>query len=279
MKKTLLFTFILSLVFNLNAQDKTWADALKNKTTTLNVYYGDFAPFSFVDKKTGLISGIEADIIKEFVSWAKVKKGVVVNVKYTAKPVFQDLYNDVKQGQPNTLGVGSVTINTEREKDIAFTAAYMKNMSVLITHGGVPTLKKMEDISTVFDSLTAVTEKGTSHEKYLSEIKQKYFPTMKITMEQPDIAEKIAKNKKTFGYVDLIVFWNYVTKNSGYLKMHRIANMQNEEFGFILPKGSDWKAAFDEFLEGGFGFTATKKYKAILEKYLGYEVIQSVEFE
>ena len=59
--------------------------------------------------------------------------------------------------------------------------------------------------------------------------------------------------------------------------MHTLANVQNEYFGFIFPESSDWNRAINEFLESGFGFTATKKYREILQKHLGEEVIEYVE--
>ena len=61
--------------------------------------------------------------------------------------------------------------------------------------------------------------------------------------------------------------------------MHKIANISEERFGFIFPKDSDWNNIFNEFFESGFGFTATKVYHKILEKHLGYEIIEKVELD
>ncbi len=59
--------------------------------------------------------------------------------------------------------------------------------------------------------------------------------------------------------------------------MHRVANKSEEEFAFIFPLESDWNIIFNEFFESGFGFTSTKDYRRILERHLGYEILNKVE--
>ena len=75
--------------------------------------------------------------------------------------------------------------------------------------------------------------------------------------------------------------WNYEPKKnpSKFLKIHKILNVPNESFGFIMPKSSVHSQYINEFFESGFGFTATKVYHQILEKYLGNEIIESVEIK
>jgi hypothetical protein len=58
-----------------------------------------------------------------------------------------------------------------------------------------------------------------------------------------------------------------------------VFNTNSENFGFIMPKNGLNKNYISEFFESGFGFTSTKTYHQILEKYLSYEVLQSVEVQ
>ena len=62
-------------------------------------------------------------------------------------------------------------------------------------------------------------------------------------------------------------------------QIQKVFNEPKEYLGFIMPKNSMHGANINEFFESGFGFTSTKVYHQILEKYLGYEIIESVEIK
>jgi hypothetical protein len=46
-----------------------------------------------------------------------------------------------------------------------------------------------------------------------------------------------------------------------------------------MPKSGLHAQYLSEFFESGFGFTSTKTYHQLLEKYLGYEIIDLVEIK
>ena len=77
--------------------------------------------------------------------------------------------------------------------------------------------------------------------------------------------------------MDIIAYRELIKNSDKYFKIHRELSMGGESFGFLLPKNSEWLPLINEFMEGGFGFTATRRYREILENYLGYEVISTVE--
>jgi len=64
-----------------------------------------------------------------------------------------------------------------------------------------------------------------------------------------------------------------------FLKIHKVFTEAKEYLGFILPKKNEHEVYLNEFFESGFGFTSTKVYHQILEKYLGFEIIESVEIK
>ncbi len=72
MKFITILILLASSIIKLNAQN-TWQDALKAKTTTLNVSYYDQFPFIYKDK-AGKLTGIEYDIMQEFIKWTKKAK-------------------------------------------------------------------------------------------------------------------------------------------------------------------------------------------------------------
>ncbi|MCS7028985.1 MAG: transporter substrate-binding domain-containing protein [Bacteroidia bacterium] len=269
---------VLQLAF---AQINSWAEVSTKKSGTITVHYLEQAPFCYKEKQGSKLTGIEIDIFREFVKWLKEKKGVNVKVEYKPYTKFNEVYQAVKTSKdPATFGLATVTITPERMQELDFSAPYLKNRSLMVSAGQVPTVTKVEEIPQKFANMTAVTVKNSVHEHDVQLIKEKYLPNLNIEyLDLPkQVLEKIASDKKYFGYVDLITYWDFVKHNPKiYVKLHRALTISNENFGFILPKGSDWTPIINEFFEAGFGFTATKMYRAILEAHLGFEVISTVE--
>lgn len=256
--------------------------AQPSQTDTLNVTYYENFPYAYMEN--GVLKGIEVDIIKKYVEWLKLQKDIVAVVNYKGYKEFSEFYNAVKKGGPRTIGIGSVTITDERVKEVAFSPAYLRNIAVLITNGAVPSIKKptAEEVSKVFGSMNALAVNESSHLKYMNEIKSNYLPGMQIsgTETQNAILDKIAADGKSYGYVDIVAFWAYIKKNKKtYLKIQKAFNQPYEDLGFVLPFGASHFSSLNEFFESGFGFTSTKAYHEILQKYLGYEVLETLELD
>lgn len=249
---------------------------------SLNIYFLENSPFSYADGKKA--KGIEADILEEYVNWLKTKKNISPTITYKSFKEFDSFYAAVKNGSSKVMGMGSVTNNSSREKEIAFSAPYLRNVALLITGGSVPTIKNKnrEDIAKSLGSLSAITVNASSHSVYLNEIKKQFLPQLKITFETSPVKvlESISANNKLFGYADIITYWSYLKNNNGsYLKIQKCLSETKEYFSFIMPKNCAHAELINEFFESGFGFTSTKTYHQILEKYLGYEIIGSVEID
>ena len=94
--------------------------------------------------------------------------------------------------------------------------------------------------------------------------------------ESPEeVLNKISQDPSYFSYMDLITYRDYTNKERGMLRVHNVANLTDERFGFIFPINSDWDEVFDEFLSSGF-FTRAEYHK-ILDNYLDIEVINDVQ--
>ena len=254
--------------------------AQPSQTDTLNVNYYENFPYAYMEN--GVLKGIEVDIIKKYVEWLKLQKDIVTVVNYKGYKEFSAFYNAVKKGGPRNIGLGSVTITEERAKEVAFSPAYLRNVAVLITNGNVPTVKNPtpEEINKVLGPLEALAVNESSHLKYMNDIKTNYIPTMQIhgTETQTAILDKIAKDGKAYGYIDIVAFWAYIKKNKEtYLKIQKRFNKPYEDLGFVLPFGASHFSSLNEFFENGFGFTSTKAYHEIIQKYLGYEVLEALE--
>ncbi len=249
---------------------------------SLQVYYYENYPFAYAEN--GTQKGIEIEIIQKYVYWMKMEKNVNISVSYKSFAEFSQFYTSVKQGSARVIGLGSVTASDEREKEVAFSPAYMRNISVLVTDGQVPTVKSLSpaDVSKSLGTLNALAVNKSIHAEFMNEIKKQYLPGLKLsfTENQNSILSAISKDGKSFGYVDIVAYWAFMKNNpKKFLKIQKPFSKSGETFGFIMPYKSIHLPSINEFFEKGFGFTSTRTYHEILEKYLGYEIINAVEIQ
>lgn len=280
-QKVLLFGITLVIgQFSLHAQ-MSWEETKQKKAGTLNVQYFEHEPFTY--EKEGKLTGIEVDILAYFVEWVKENKGVNLSLNYQKHEGFQPLYESIKNAPKNTIGAGTITVTDERRGELNLSAPYLRNVSVLVSHGSVPTARTPEQFKNILSGYYPTTIKGSLHEKHLKALWKKYdIPyTSEIEYVGSPIAvvDQVANSGKYYGYTDLITFWRFIKQNDQYVKMHKKANVADEYFAFAFPKNADWILLFNEFMESGFGFTATKDYHKILEKHLSFEVIEHVELD
>lgn len=252
------------------------------QTDSLNVNYYENFPYAYMEN--GVLKGIEVDIIKKYAEWLKAEKNINTVITYKGFKEFSEFYNSVKKGRSNTIGIGSVTITEEREKEVAFSPPYLRNIAVLITNGSVPSIKTPtpEEVSKVLGPLDALAVNESSHLKYMNALKTAYLPSMQIkgTETQTAILDAIAKDGKAYGYIDIVAYWAYIKKNKKtYLKIQKAFNRPYEYLGIVQPFGASHFSSLNEFFESGFGFTSTKIYHEILNRYLGYEVLETLEIK
>jgi ABC-type amino acid transport substrate-binding protein len=253
----------------------------QSQPDTLIVHYYENYPYAYTE--SGKLKGIEIEIIESYVAWLQ-ERGANTRITYKPYKEFSAFYNSVKEGGDKVIGLGSVTINSEREKEVAVTAPYLQNVAVLITAGKVPVIKERSatEVSRVLGNMKSIVVNKSTHAAYVNEIKKSFLPGLKVetTELQKNVLDKIVTDNSYFGYVDIIAYWAYLRNNQDkFLKIQKTFNETNEYLGFILPKKSAFLPSVNEFFESGFGFTATKAYHNILGRYLGYEIIGSVEIK
>ena len=281
--KNLLITLSITVIsiFGSIAQTtsfQSWNSVASQRAGVLNVNYLVNYPFAYSDPNRADM-GIEIDIILEFKEWLKTYKGVSLKLNYKKFDNFDTFYNGIKDGGNGIIGLGSVTISKDREKWAKFSQPYLKNVAVLASSLDVQTLGSLGDFTNVFKDKVALVVKGSSHEKVLFAIKADHFPEMRVSYvaNPKEMLIKMKSDPKYFGYVDIITYMALTKEQGGILRVHRKVDIQSELFGFVFPPNSDWNTIFNEFMVGGFGFTATDEYHAILEKYLELNVITEVQ--
>lgn len=246
---------------------------------TITVNYLVDPPFTTNDNnKPG---GIEIDIINDYIFWLKTKKNMNVAVKYTAFTDYETFYSSIKKGTKNTIGMGGMIVSPEKTKEIDYTTAYLKNVAFCITNGNAPDIKTKTatEIIKSLGSMTALTIPNSNLSKYVAELKKSYINDLKVKdlPDQIKILDEIAKNVLAFGYVEAIDFWFYLKSNpQKFLKMQKTLNQTKEELAYMLPKGSQHKALFNEFFATPTGFKTLRNYRTILEKYIGSYMTQNM---
>ena len=219
--------------------------------------------------------------MNEFILWLKAKKKIDIAFRYTEYSDASAFFASVKSGSKSTIGLGSAVISTDKTKEVDFSSAYLKNVAFCVTNGNAPDVKtkNADEIMRSLGSMNALTVPNTALNKYVNEIKKSYIQDLKIVYhtDEERILDEISRNVLSFGYVNAIGFWFYVKNNPGkFLKMQKILSQSKEQMGFIFPKGSKYKALFDEFFAGPGGFKTLPGYRAILERHLGSYMAQNV---
>lgn len=272
------------LVFPLVAQTSITSTGAQKSTPEVKfvtIHYLVRPPLAMKSEASGVAmpKGIEPEIFMQFVHWMKENKNIALKPTWKAQTDFDVFYKSVREGDALTLGFGNVTITDRRRQEVAFSPAYLNNVSVFITDGTVPTITSDAQIAESLKGLSGVSSAGSTHAGYMAELKRTLLPglAMEFVGDQNNIPRKILAKPGYCGYVDIITYWNFIKETKGYLKMHRHLSKEQESIGFVMPKSGELEAYLAEFFESGFGFTATKKYREILEAYLGYEIISTVE--
>jgi len=209
--------------------------------------------------------------MNDFIKYVNGNKNVKLTYEFVGDgESFKGMYDKVKASSGGVFGLGNITITDERKREVKFSPPFITNLAFLITPNDVATLAKMEDLPTTFGKLTAYTAKGTLNEKRINELKQKYYPNMKIVLtgSSQETLEKITSGSDGFAYLDLAFYLEAVQQRKP-VKRHPVGDKASEQFGFIMPTNSDWVPLLDEFFNADGGYRNGAAYKSILRKHLG----------
>lgn len=269
-----LFTLALlastHLIFAQGYTGDSWANVKSVKSGTISLSYVETPSFVYKDKG-GNLTGVCVDIMNDFVKWVNSTKGVNLSSKFVGDgSSFRGMYDKTKTGNGGVIGLGNITITEERKKEVKFSPPFIQNFAILTTQTTAPTLLKLEDLSKTFPNFTAYTAKGTLNEKRIQDLKQKYYPSMKVSVQttSQEVLEKIFADAHGVAYLDMAFYIEAVQMKKP-IKRHPIGDKAEEQFGLIMPLNSDWSAVLGEFFKANGGYMNSKEYKTILVKHLG----------
>jgi putative glutamine transport system substrate-binding protein len=271
--KTKLFLALACLTTAATAQNysgDTWAQAKASSKGTITYAYVETPSLVYKDA-SGKLTGVCLDIMSDFTKWLSESKNVKVESKLVGDgSSFRTMYDQTKVSAGGVFGLGNITITDERKREVKFSPPFITNFAILVTQTNVPILVRLEDMPTVFSKLTAYAAKGTTNEKRLLELKQKYYPNLKIvpTATSQETLERVTADPNGLAYLDL-TFYLEAVRTKKMLKRHPIADKAAEQFGFIMPQNSDWYPIMDEFFKANGGYLNSAQYRSILLKHLG----------
>jgi ABC-type amino acid transport substrate-binding protein len=247
----------------------SWSKIRSEGAGTLACVYYETPGLVYKDADSGEMKGVCVDILADFTDFIKNKYGKEVHIKFVGQEqIFTNFLNESLKS-PHVIGVANVSITPERKKYMAFSPAYMKNPMVLLTHNSAPTLNDLSDIRTRFQGFSAETITGSTHVKYINEIKEKYYPDLKVTYTTGGavILDKLHRDTRLFTVLDFTEYFDAVKKKMP-VKRHAVELGEAERLGFIMARNSDWAPLWNEFLTQDY--LTSIRYRKIIAENLGH---------
>lgn len=275
MKKLLIITLLL--ILGSCTEQETGAEADYSSLADLRRDGGGVVELAFVPSEgfsyrdeSGRYTGVTIELFRDFVQFVRVGHGL--DLEYRLNPIerFSDFYHYVKEGDSGLFGVANVTITEARREELAFSPPYLSNIAVLITHGDVEEMDDKDLISARLADHTPLAFAGTLHEIRLRRIAEEYLQGREPEFAESnrEIIEKVAERPGYVAYVDIYNYWRAAEEGSS-LQRHRLFDESSEQFGVIMPFGSDWSDLMEEFFRSDGGYLQSQRYRELLENHLG----------
>ncbi len=253
----------------------SWAKIKSHGSGTLSCVFYETPGLVFRDPSSGEMKGVCVDVLSDFADYVNNKYGKKITIKFVGQEqIFTNFLNESLKS-PHVMGIANVSITTERKKYMAFSPPYMKNPMVLLTHKSAPSISELSEIRTKFQGFTAETITGSTHVRYINDIKENYYPDLKITYTTGGavILDKLQTNTRLFTVLDFTEYFDAVKKQMP-VKRHAIDLGQPEELGFIMAKNSDWAPLWNEFLTTEY--LTSIRYRKIIADNLGHAFLALV---
>lgn len=250
-------------------QGSTYAQAKASGSGTLTFTYMETPGFA-APSADGSITGLCKDLLDDFVDYVKETEGIRLTLKYGGKNPndFNQFLAEVKSGRGGVIGLGNITITDARKQDYTFTPAFINNVSIIVTNNNVPTLNAMSSISEQFAGMKAYAVAGSTNEAGLRKVKQQYWPSLEIITygSSQEVLETVMNDNKAFTNLDL-TYYLAASKAGQPVKRHPAGDERSEEFGLLMPKGTDWAPLWDRFLTTQYRNSTA--YREKISKHLG----------
>ncbi|WOP15161.1 transporter substrate-binding domain-containing protein [Ottowia sp. SB7-C50] len=217
---------------------------------------GDYKPFGFL-KADGAYEGIDVDLTQ---SLAKAI-GPNVKVEYV-KTTWAKLMDDFTGGACD-IGVGGISVTTDRQKRAFFSAPYMVNGKTPIVR--CADVGKFQTLAAIDQPTTrAIANPGGSNERFAkSSYKQ---ARLTIHTENLTIFDEILAGRQDVFVTEAAEAMVQQRQKPGLCAVNPDKPLQYGEIAFLLPRGDTvFKAFVDQWLHLS---KATGEYAAIESRWL-----------
>ncbi|WKK78724.2 ABC transporter substrate-binding protein [Marivirga salinae] len=275
----LLAAIFISITASAQLSGDSWKATKSKGSGEVTITYNYSGKFIYDNGNE--LDGLCIKIWDKFVEYVENTHNVdlKVNVHQPKDAVdFSEFYNSVQNGKGGVFGLADVTITQARKSEVQFSPSFFSNVSILLTNKAVPDLSDFNNIGSEFSGMTIIVQSGTTHEKRAKELKASSFPSLKIESVNSfkECYEMVNQNDNYFTYLDFSSYLSAI-EDARNIKRHPAGDKTGEEFGFIMPKNSDWGPVMNEFFNRNGGFTNTTEYKKIVANSLGNHVVSMLD--
>lgn len=177
----------------------------------LTIVSSNNPPYSFLDPKTGEVTGIDGDIITEVSKRLGINK---VEMKYAP---FDKLFTAILEDDEIDMIVDATYITEERKKYVSFTNPWYKDYDIFV----VPQLSKIQFKEELKDAVVGV-QSGTIDEPFAEKLKQEgKIKDFVLFSNQPELLEAVNYSKVDAGISDAINF-PYLLKQYESLRLREL---------------------------------------------------------
>lgn len=276
MKNSILAALLIftTVCYSQNYKGDSWSTVKSNGTGTLAIVYYEQPGLIF--KADGKMKGVCVDILSDFQKFVETKHGKKITIEYVGEEKEFSNFLKITQTTPNIIGVTNTSITEERKKIMKFSPPFMTTQLVLLTNKNSPALLKLEDMPKTFNGFTAQVITGSTHVKYIEEIKKQYFPSLQVTYasSSESVIKNLSTNPKLFSILDFTEYIGVVRKKIP-VKRQDVELGNPEPLGFIMAKQTDWDVLFKEFLTEEY--RKSVRYKEIIADNLGTSFLSLVK--
>lgn len=247
----------------------SWAKVSNKGYGEITIYYVPSEGFAYYNDDNEL-AGVTFDIFKDFTAWVTEHYGFPLHVHYISMESWSEFYDVVKKASSGTFGMGNVTITEARKEEIGFSPPYMTNIAVLVTNESTPELSSLGKIAHEFSNLRGLAFQSTLHEERIKSFKSNGYENLEIDYASSNnqIVNELSTSNTHFAYIDVYNFWR-AKLNERPVRHHPVGDESSEQFGYIMPKNSDWEPIFNDFFHETEGYLHTARYRYIMRRHLG----------
>lgn len=259
-----LYALWLAMVLSFNgySQDRT--------VKQIELYWYTSKPFIYQNEQ-GDLEGIEPEIANIFKSYLAKEKEIDLELSWIEAKSFSDILKTVRESEsPNKIGVSALSITDERKTYADFPSPYFPDVTVLVSSGSTPIIRSYEEMIEMMGSMKAITIKDTKYESLLLNLRKQLGINFKIDhiASEKNVLDYVSASENSFGFIDLPVYLLQLNEGSKVTRQN-FFTVKGQGYSFMVPKGSEWKALFDEFLTSP---AYQVQVDSLISSYLGEEL-------